>query len=125
MPDPISADFESLLRQALQPIEPPAELEERVERRLTSLLEMAAEELEAWELSAIRDPRNWPGIPRTVVVAGVGGAAAVGLVLVRTQRKRHKRRDAAAHPLDLAGRTVRDLVQEANRLTGDARRRLR
>lgn len=127
MPDhqPMSADFESLLRQALHPIEPPAELEERLERRLTSLLEMAAEELEAWELSAIRDPRNWPGIPRTVMVAGVGGAAAVGLVLVRTQRRRHKRRDAAADPLDLAGRTVRDLVHEANRMAADARRRLR
>ena len=127
MPDhqPMSADFEALLRQALAPVEPPAELEERLERRLTSLLEMAAEELEAWELSAIRDPRNWPGIPRTVMVAGVGGAAAVGLVLVRTQRRRHKRRAAAADPLDLAGRTVRDLVHEANRMAADARRRLR
>jgi hypothetical protein len=119
---PLSADFEALLRQALQPIEPPAELEARMEARLTSLVEAAAEELEAWELSAMRDPRNWM---RPVVAAGVGGAAAVGLVLVRTQRKRHKRRDAARHPLDLAGRTVRDLAHEANKLVTEANRRLR
>ena len=27
---------------------------------LGSLVELAADELEAWELSALRDPRNWP-----------------------------------------------------------------
>ena len=53
---------------------------------------MAAEELEAWELSAMRDPRNWV---RPVAAAAVGSGAAVGLVLVRTQRRRHKRRREA------------------------------
>lgn len=122
---PLSAEFEQLLRQALRPVDPPAALEARLERRLTSWVEMAAEELEAWELSAMRDPKNWPTLPRTAVAAGVGGAAAVGLVLLRTQRKRHKRRDAARDPLDLAERTMRDLAHEASKLLGEANRRLR
>jgi hypothetical protein len=63
-------DFETRLRQALQPVDPPADLEPRLEMTLGSLVEMAADELEAWELRAIKDPRNWP---RTVL----GPAAAV------------------------------------------------
>src|SRR3954470_2984840 len=93
-----AADFESLLRQVCQPSEPPADLEVRLEQRLTTIVELAAEELDAWELSAMRDPRNWV---RPVVAAGVGSAAAVGLVLVRTQRKRHKRRDASDNVVEL------------------------
>ena len=54
-----AADFESLLRQALSPIEPPADLRVRVESALVSLTELAQEELESWELAAMRDPRNW------------------------------------------------------------------
>jgi hypothetical protein len=114
-----AADFESLLRQAFQPIDPPAELEARVEARLAGLVELAAEELEGWELSTLSDPRNWPGIPRSAAIATVGGAAAVGLVLVRTQRKRHKRRNEAAGAVDLAGRTLRDLAREAKRVADD------
>ena len=110
------SDIEALLRQALAPVEPPAELEERVENRLTSTWEAAADELESWELSAMRDPRNWH---RPVVAAAAGGAAAVGLVLVRTQRKRHKRRNEAAGAVDLAGRTLRDLAREARRVADD------
>ncbi len=44
---------------------------------------------------AIKDPRNWPRAalgPATAIVVGSG--AAVGLVVLRTQRKRHKRRAA-------------------------------
>jgi hypothetical protein len=52
-------NFEGLLREALAPVEPPADLVERLESTLTSITEMAADELEAWELSAMRDPRNW------------------------------------------------------------------
>ena len=51
--------FESLLREALAPVEPPEGLVERLEDTLTSLTEMAADELESWELTAMRDPRNW------------------------------------------------------------------
>jgi hypothetical protein len=117
-----TVDFESLLKQAFAPIDPPAELEARVEHRLVSILEVATEELEAWELSSMKDPRNWV---RPVVAVGAGTAAGVGLALVRTQRKRHKRRAASSDPLDLAERTLRDLAHEAGKLIDEAGRRLR
>jgi hypothetical protein len=110
------ADFESLLKRALSPVEPPKELEARLEVTLGSLVDMAAEELEAWELRAMRDPRNWV---RPVAAAAVGSTAAVGLVLVRTQRRRHKRRTEAHNPADLLGRTLRDLAREARRVADD------
>jgi hypothetical protein len=114
-------DFEMLLREALAPIEPPADLEVRLEARLTILVASAVDELEGWELAAMRDPRNWAP---TITAVGVGGAAAVGLVLVRTQRKRHKRRAASDNMLELAENTVRDLAREANKLIEEGRRRL-
>ncbi len=77
-------NLESLLRRALAPVEPPADLVGRVEETLTSLTELAAEELEGWELSAMRDPRNWA---RPVAAMTVGGAAGVALVLLRARRR--------------------------------------
>ena len=62
-------NFEGLLREALAPVEPPADLVERLEGTLTSITEMAVDELEAWELSAMRDPRNWAR-PAAAVVVG-------------------------------------------------------
>lgn len=116
-----AADFELMLRQALAPIEPPAELEARLERTFGSLVEAAAEELESWELSAISDPKNWPHIGRPAAAVVVGGAAAVGLVLVRTQRQRHRRREQSRNVVDLAARTLRDTGREARRLLDDLR----
>lgn len=115
-----TADFEALLRQAFAPIEPPEDLEGRLEERFAGLLEAAQDELEAWELSSIRDPRNWV---RPVAAAAVGSAAAVGLVVVRTQRKRHKRRADSDNVLELAERTLRDLAHEAGKLLEDASKR--
>jgi hypothetical protein len=114
-------DFEILLREAFAPIEPPEDLEARLEERLSTLVEAAAEELEGWELAAMKDPRNWAP---TITAVGVGGAAAVGLVLVRTQRRRHKRREQSDSVLELAENTVRDLAREANKLIDEGRRRL-
>jgi hypothetical protein len=117
----MATDVESLLRLALAPIDPPAELEARVEQTLTSLVEMAADELEAWELSAMKDPRNWPRQavgPAAAVV--VGSAAAVGLVAVRTRSKRHRRRALSGGVVELAGRTVRDVATEARRLADES-----
>jgi hypothetical protein len=110
------ADFESMLKRALSPVEPPKELEARLEVTLGSLVDMAAEELEAWELGAMRDPRNWV---RPVAAAAIGSGAAVGLVLVRTQRRRHKRRKEAHSSVDLVSRTMRDLAREARRVADD------
>ena len=113
------ADIEALLKRALSPVEPPKELEARLEGTLGSLVDMAAEELEAWELLTMRDPRNWSRLARPVAAAAIGSGAAVGLVLVRTQRRRHKRRKESDSAVDLLGRTMRDLAREARRVADD------
>jgi hypothetical protein len=115
-------DLEARLRRALAPVEPPEELELRLESRMSELVELAADELDAWEMTALRDPRNWPRAalrPAAAVVVGTG--AAVGLVVLRTQRRRHRRRAAARGPLDLAERTLRDVTREALRVFEDVR----
>ena len=92
-------DIEARLRAALAPIEPPIHLQQRLEETLDSLVEFAAEELEAWELEAIKDPRNWPRAAlRPAAAVVVGSGAAVGLVVLRTRRKRHKRRAQRTAP---------------------------
>jgi hypothetical protein len=114
-------DIEARLKAALAPIEPPEELSLRMESRLGTLVELAADELEAWELSSLRDPRNWPRAavrPAAAVVVGAGAGA--GLVVLRTRRRRHKRRAQAHNALDLAERTLRDVAREALRVFEDA-----
>ena len=103
-----AADFESLLRQALVPVEPPAELELRLEDTLGSLVELAAEELEAWELSAMKDPRNWA---RPAAALVVGGAAAGALVLVRARQQQRKREATGLRALERSVRGVADDLQ--------------
>ena len=53
-------DIETMLRQALAPVEPPDELKARLETTLGSLVELAADELESWELVTLSDPRTGP-----------------------------------------------------------------
>ncbi len=74
--------LESLLRRALAPVEPPEDLMGRLEETLTSITELAAEELEGWELSAMRDLRNWA---RPAAALVVGGAAGLALVVLRAR----------------------------------------
>jgi hypothetical protein len=115
-----SMDIETRLRMALAPVEPPAELEGRLELTLGSIVELAADELEAWELSAVKDPRNWPRLAvRTGIAVVIGTGAAVGLVVLRTQRRRDRRRAAAHGAVDLAERTFRDAAKEARRVFDD------
>jgi hypothetical protein len=118
-----SWDFETRLRAALAPVDPPAELEPRLETTLGSLVELAADELEGWELRALRDPRNWPRAalgPAAAVVIGTGAAA--GLVVLRTRRRSRGRRAQARGALDLAERTLRDAGKEAMRVFHDVAR---
>jgi hypothetical protein len=115
--------FEDRLREALAPVDPPAELEPRLELTLGSLVELAADELEAWELRAMKDPRNWPRAalgPAAAVVIGTGAAA--GLVLLRTRRGRRGRRAQARDALELAESTMRDAAKEALRVFRDVAR---
>jgi hypothetical protein len=109
-------NFEGLLREALAPVEPPADLVERLEDTLTSITEMAADELEAWELSAMRDPRNWA---RPAAALVVGGAAASALVVLRARRRAHASSGGADGVRDTAERAIRDLGRETRRLLGD------
>ena len=115
-----ATDFESLLRQALAPVDPPAALSERLETTLSELTELAAEELEGWELSAMRDPRNW-GRPAAAMVVGTTAGAA--LVLLRARRRAQRRRSRAGSVLELAERAAHDVAEEARRLWGPRDRR--
>jgi hypothetical protein len=110
------SDLEALLRRALAPVEPPADLAERLEGRLTEITELAAEELEAWELSAMRDPRNWA---RPVAAVVIGSAAGTGLVVLRARRRaaaRARRPGTATIVAEAAERALREVFDEARRL---------
>jgi hypothetical protein len=108
-----STDFEALLSQALTPVDPPDDLLVRVESTLVSLAVAAQDELEAWELSAMRDPRNWVR-PAAAIVVGAGAGAA--LVVLRVRTRHRSRVQQSADALELAGRTLHDLVEEARRV---------
>jgi hypothetical protein len=108
-------NFEGLLREALQPVEPPEDLALRLESTLESITEMAADELQEWELSAMRDPRNWVR-PATALVAG--GGAGVALVLLRSRRRAHAS-GGLSGARETAERTVRDLGRETRKLLGE------
>jgi hypothetical protein len=111
-------NFESLLREALSPVEPPEDLALRLEGALLSITELAADELQDWELSTMRDPRNWAR-PAAAVVAG--GAAGTALVLLRARRRAHM---DVSHGGILGGtresaeRALRDIRRESRRLLG-------
>jgi hypothetical protein len=111
-----AAEFELLLRQALSPVEPPADLVQRLELTLVSLTELAQEELDSWELSAMRDPRNWA---RPAAAAVVGVSAGTALVALRVRARHRTRRQQSGSLLDLAGRTLRDVADEARRILPD------
>ena len=113
MSEQITGGVEDLLRRALAPVYPPDDLIDRLEVTLTSLSEMAADELEAWELSSMRDPRNWV---RPVVAGAVGTAAGAGLVVLRVRGQQKKRKAASKNNLDFAERTLRAAADEAKRL---------
>ncbi len=109
-------DIETMLRRALTPVEPPADFRVRFERTLQNLSELAADELDSWELGAMRDPRNWARIARPVAAVAVGGAASAALVVVRVRAGRKKRRAEAPDPLAYVGHTVRAVAEEARRI---------
>jgi hypothetical protein len=108
--------FEGLLHEALSPVEPPEDLGRRLESALMSLTESAVEELEAWELSAMRDPRNWVR-PATAVV--VGGTAGVALVLLRARHRARPEASTLRGARLAAERVVGDLGEHTRRLLGD------
>jgi hypothetical protein len=107
------SDFEALLREALSPVDPPEDLAARMEATLISLTEIAQEELDSWELSAMRDPRNWA---RPVAAAALGTGAGAALVVLRVRSRHRHRRQQTSNLFELAGRTLQDVAEEARRI---------
>jgi hypothetical protein len=106
----MSGDVEQLLRRALAPVEPPEDLSTRVRSTLQSISELAAEELEGWELAAMRDPRNWA---RPAIAAVAGGVAGAGLLLLG-RHQRHRSRElleAAERAAASVGSAARKIVE--------------
>jgi len=101
-------DIETLLREAMAPVEPPERLGTRVETTLRNLSEMAADELESWELAAMKDPRNWV---RPAVAVAVGGVAGTGLAVVRWRQVTRTRRTQAGATIDRAAEDVAGAVR--------------
>jgi hypothetical protein len=106
-------DIERMLRLALAPVDPPEALQTRVEATLQELTDAAVDELEGWEISAMRDPRNWLA---PVVATTVGATAGTALVILRVRRQQRRRAAASRNPLDLAQRTLRAAAHEARKL---------
>jgi hypothetical protein len=112
MSEPAAADIEGLLRQAFRPVDPPESLATRLETTLQELSDLAAEELESWELRSMRDPRNWV---RPVAAAAVGTVAGAGLVVLRV-RQHHRKQRKQSHGLELAERTAKAAAHEVRRI---------
>jgi hypothetical protein len=108
--------FEGLLHEALSPVEPPEDLGRRLESALVSLTESAFEELEAWELSAMRDPRNWARPAAAVVV---GGSAGIALVLLRARQRARAQESGLLGARTAATRVAGDLREHTRRLLGN------
>jgi hypothetical protein len=111
-----ATDFEALLREALSPVDPPEGLTARMEMTLVSLTELAQDELEAWELATMRDPRNWAR-PAAAVLIGAGAGTA--LVLLRVRGRHRTRKHQSANLRELAERTFQDFAEEARRVLPD------
>ncbi len=111
-----AADFEALLREALTPVDPPDDLVKRLELTLVNLTELAQDELEAWELSAMRNPRNWV---RPAAAAVIGASAGAALVVLRVRARHRSRKQQSGSLLELAQRTAHDIAEEARRVVPD------
>ncbi|MGA2756962.1 MAG: hypothetical protein ABSF58_06385 [Solirubrobacteraceae bacterium] len=111
-PMPAGSDVEGLLRRALAPVEPPADLSARLRGRLQNIREVAAEELEGWELAAMRDPRNW--VRPAIAVVG-GAAAGAGLLLLGVHQRRRSR-SRSRDLLERAERTASDVASGARKI---------
>ncbi len=112
----MTANVEALLREALAPVEPPVRLTEQLESTLTALTEAAQEELDSWELAAMRDPRNWV---RPVIAAAVTVTAGTALVALRVRGRQQARGKQGSSLLEFAERTLHDIAEEARRVLPD------
>jgi hypothetical protein len=112
----MSVDVEALLREALAPVEPPANLAADLETTLAGWTELAQEELESWELAAMRDPRNWV---RPAAAVAITATAGTTLVLLRVRARHRTRVDQSSNLRDFAERTIHDIAEETRRVLPD------
>ncbi len=102
------SDVERLLHYALTPVDPPRDMIERFDRRLTSLTDAALVEIAEFDPTMTTSPRRWARVAAAGVVAGAGAGT---LVLVRA-RQQHKRREARGlKAITHGGREVADQVR--------------
>jgi hypothetical protein len=106
-------DFEHMLKRALAPVDPPADMSLRLESTLAELTGLAQDQLEGWELSSMRDPRNWV---RPVAAAAIGTTAGAALVLLRVRQQHRRRAAKSSGPLDLAERTLHAVADETRKI---------
>lgn len=104
-------DVEQLLGRAFAPIEPPEHLAARLEDRLADIAALAAEELDAWELRSLHDPRTWV---RPVAAVAVGGVAAAGVSILRA-RRRGRVGVANSDAAEFASDAIRAIADEVER----------
>ncbi len=114
------SDMEAMLRNALQPVEPPEQMVEKLEQRLSLVADQANQDLASWreeltesELRSLRDPRNW----LRPAAAGAASVAAGAALVVLGLRRRTPDTKAVESSL-------RQLADDAQRLADEARRRL-
>jgi len=108
-------NLEALLREALPPVEPtsPEMLLNELQGRLTDWTEAAHEELEGWELSAMHDPRDWA---RTAAAVAVTATAGTALMALRVRHGHRARVNDSENLMDLAEKTLADVVEETRRI---------
>ncbi len=108
-------NVEALLREAMAPVEPssPEELLDELQLRLVDWADAAQTELESWEMSAMRNPRNWLRPAAALAVTATAGSA---LVVLRVRQHHGDRVDASANLAELASKTLADVVEETKRI---------
>ncbi|HVP02727.1 MAG TPA: hypothetical protein VMT10_09165 [Solirubrobacteraceae bacterium] len=112
---PHQGELEALLQRALAPVEPPEHLAVRMEEHLTTISLLAADELDAWELDVLHDPRTWV---RPVAAVAVGTAAAGAAALLQARRRRGRRsaaRAPEADPIAFAVGALRTIADQVGR----------
>jgi hypothetical protein len=111
----MAVNLESLLREALPPVEPPSadQILDDLQTRLALWAETAQEELDAWELSSMRDPRNWARPAAAMAVTATAGSA---LVALRVRQNHAARVRASASLGELMEKTLADVVEETKRV---------
>lgn len=114
------SDIETMLKNALQPVEPPEQMVEKLEQRLSTVAEQANQDLASWreelsesELRSLRDPRNWVR-PAAAGAASVAAGAALVVLGLRRRAPDSKALESS----------LKQLADDAQRLADEARKRL-